>query len=37
MGICSGDAGNNKGFMDIHPATDGINDFDHDTSPRNSI
>ena len=37
MGICSGDAGNNKGFIDFHPATDGITDFDHDTSPRNSI
>ena len=27
--------GNNKGFVDIHPATDGVNDFEHNTSPRN--
>lgn len=29
MGICSGNAGNDKGFVDIHPVADRINNFEH--------
>ena len=35
--IGRGDTGNNKGLVDIHPAADTINDFEHNTSPRNSV
>ena len=35
--ICGSDTSDNKGFVDIHSATDRINDFKHNTSPRNSI
>ena len=35
--IGKSNTGNNKGFVDIHSATDGINDFKHNTSPRNNI
>ena len=31
------DAGNDKGLVDIHPAADTVNDFKHNTSPRNNI
>ena len=29
--------GNDKGFVNIHTAADTVNDFEHNTSPRNSI
>ena len=35
--ICGSDTGNDKRFVDVHPAADGVNDFEHNTSPRNSI
>ena len=35
--ICGSDTGNDKRLVDIHPAADTINDFKHNTSPRNSI
>ena len=35
--IGRGDTGNHKRFVDIHPAADWINDFKHNTSPRNNI
>ena len=31
------DTDNNKGLVDIHSATDAVNDFEHNTSPQNSI
>ena len=31
------DAGNDEGFVDIHPAAVTVNNFKHNTSPRNSI
>ena len=33
--IGSGDTSNHKRFVDIHPAADWKNDFEHNTSPRN--
>ena len=35
--IGSSDTGNDKGFVDIHPAADTVNDFEHSTSPQNRI
>lgn len=35
--IGRGNTCNNKRFVDIHPAADGVNDFKHNTSPQNSI
>src|SRR5699024_680042 len=35
--IGGSDTGNNKGLVDIHPAADTVNNFEHNTSPRNSI
>lgn len=29
--------GNYKGVVDIHPATDWVNNFEHDTSPQTKI
>jgi hypothetical protein len=34
--IGGGDTGYKKGLVDIHPAADRINDFENNTSPRNS-
>ena len=35
--ICGSDTGNDKRLVDIHPTADTVNDFKHNTSPRNSI
>jgi len=35
--IGGSDTGNDKGFVNIHPTADTVNDFEHNTSPRNNI
>ena len=35
--IGRGNTGHHKGFVDIHPTADGVNDFEHNTSPQNDI
>ena len=35
--ICRRDTRHVKSFLDIHPAADGVNDFEHNTSPQKSI
>ena len=37
MIIGCGNTRHNKTFVNIHPTTDGVNNFEHNTSPRNSI
>jgi len=37
MLIGRSDTGNDKGLVDIHPAANTVNDFKHNTSPRNNI
>ncbi len=37
MPIGGGDSGSDRGLVDIHSTADRVNNFEHNTSPRNSI
>ena len=37
LSVCRGNTRHNKRFVDIYPAADWINDFEHNTLPQKSI